>query len=44
MAKICYDLIKSGLKTIEDVPKRWKDAVQALIDNDTEAIQKSTQK
>jgi hypothetical protein len=32
MAQIYYDLIKKGLKTIDDVPVRWKAAVQALID------------
>ncbi|MPM02099.1 hypothetical protein SDC9_48344 [bioreactor metagenome] len=31
MAQIYYDLIKKGLKTIDDVPARWKAAVQALI-------------
>lgn len=32
MAKIYYDLIKAGLRTIDGVPARWKDAVQALLD------------
>lgn len=31
MAKIYYSLIKKNLKTIEDVPERYKEAVQALI-------------
>jgi len=35
MAKIYYDLIKAGIKTIDDVPSRWRDAVQALLDADT---------
>lgn len=34
MAKIYYDLIKEGLKTIDDVPQKWKDAVQKLLDAD----------
>jgi hypothetical protein len=34
MAKIYYDLIKVGLKTIDDVPTRWKNAVQGLLDAD----------
>ena len=34
MAKIYYNLIKKGLKTIDDVPAKLKDAVQALLDAD----------
>ena len=34
MAKLYYNLIKKGLKTIEDVPMAWRDAVQALLDAD----------
>ena len=34
MAKIYYDLIKRGLKTIEDVPERWREEVQRMLDND----------
>lgn len=34
MAKIYYDLIKAGLKTIDDVPTRWHDAAQALLNAD----------
>ncbi len=36
MAKIYYNRIKAGLMTIEDVPLRWRDAVQALLDEDEE--------
>lgn len=36
MAKIYYDLIKKQLKTIEDVPAKWREAVQALLDADKE--------
>lgn len=34
MAKIYYDLIKAGLKTIDDVPTLWREAVQELLDAD----------
>ena len=34
MAKIYYNLIKKGLKTLEDVPMVWKADVQALLDAD----------
>lgn len=34
MAQIYYNLIKKGLKTIDDVPLRWKADVQALLDKD----------
>lgn len=37
MAQIYYDLILKGLRTIGDVPVRWKAAVQALIDAAAEA-------
>ena len=32
MAKVYYNLIKKGLKTIDDVPMAWRDEVQALLD------------
>ena len=34
MAKVYYNLIKKGLKTIDDVPLTWKAEVQALLDTD----------
>lgn len=34
MAKIYYRRIKAGQMTIEEVPARWRDAVQALLDAD----------
>ena len=34
MAKIYYELIKKGLKTIDDVPANLRDEVQALLDAD----------
>lgn len=36
MAKIYYRNIKSGTITIGDVPERWRDAVQALLDEDSD--------
>lgn len=35
MAKIYYDLIKKGLKTIDDVPSKLKKQVQELLDSDS---------
>ena len=34
MAKIYYKRIKDGVITIDDVPVRWREAVQALLDAD----------
>ena len=34
MARIYYRKIKAGEMVITDVPKRWQEAVQALIDAD----------
>lgn len=34
MAKIYYRKIKAGQMTIEQVPARWREAVQALLDAD----------
>ena len=34
MAKLYYNLIHKGLKTIEEVPMVWRKAVQALLDAD----------
>lgn len=34
MAKIYYNRIKAGIMTIEDVPLRWRAAVQELLDED----------
>ena len=34
MAKICADLIRKGIKTIDDVPDKLKDAVQKILDGD----------
>lgn len=34
MAKVYADLIRKGLKTIDDVPEKLKAAVRELLDGD----------
>lgn len=34
MVKIYYRRIKAGTMTIEEVPERWRAAVQAMLDED----------
>lgn len=34
MAKVYADLIRKGLKTIDDVPEQLRDDVQAILDGD----------
>ena len=34
MAKVYVDLIRKGLKTLDDVPEKLKAAVQAILDGD----------
>lgn len=34
MAKIYYKRIKAEIMTIEEVPQRWRAAVQALLNTD----------
>lgn len=36
MAKIYYNLIKKGLKTIENIPANIREDVQALLDVDNQ--------
>lgn len=36
MARVYYDLIKKGLKTIDQVPTKIRAEVQALLDADAE--------
>lgn len=31
MVKVYYNLIKKGLKTIDDVPGKWRAAVEELL-------------
>ena len=37
MAKVYADLIRKGVKTIDDVPEQLRDEVQAILDSDTNA-------
>ncbi|MEE3805469.1 CD1375 family protein [Lysinibacillus fusiformis] len=32
MAKLYWDLIKMNLRTVDQVPLLWRDAVQTLLD------------
>lgn len=32
MAKIYYEAVKSGKRTLDSVPKRWRDAVAAMLE------------
>lgn len=34
MAKIYADLIRKGIKTMDDVPDKLKEAVRAILDGD----------
>lgn len=34
MAKIYYKRIKTGLMTIEDVPDKWRKAVEEMLEKD----------
>lgn len=36
MAKIYYRQVKAGKRTIDEVPERWREQVQALIDAEEE--------
>lgn len=36
MAAIYAALIKKGLKTLEDIPDKLKEAVQKILDGDTD--------
>ena len=38
MAKIYYRKIRAGQMTIDEVPERWRDAVQAMLDADPDYI------
>lgn len=42
MAKIYYNRIKAGAITIEDVPVRWREAVQQMLDAEQERKVKFT--
>lgn len=32
MAKLYYEAVKSGKRTLEGVPKRWRDAVRSMLE------------
>ena len=36
MVQFWYKLVKSGTKNIDDVPVKWREAVQALLGTDDE--------
>lgn len=36
MAKIYYELIKKGIKSIDDVPENLKEIVQTLLNSQSE--------
>ena len=36
MAKLYYKRIKAGLMTIDEVPAKWRNQVQAMIDAENE--------
>jgi hypothetical protein len=38
MAKIYYRKIRAGQMTIDEVPERWREAVQELLDADPDYI------
>lgn len=37
MVKVYYDLIKANLRTIEQVPTKWKAEVQSMLDTENVA-------
>lgn len=37
MARLYYNRIKAGIMTIDDVPLRWRAAVQKMLDEDENA-------
>lgn len=32
MAKFWYKLVKSGVKTIDEVPEKWRDEVERMLE------------
>lgn len=36
MAKIYYEAVKAGKRTLDGVPKRWRDQVRAMLEADGE--------
>lgn len=33
MAEFWYKLVKSGRKTIDDVPEKWRETVRAMLES-----------
>lgn len=42
MAKIYYNRIKAGIMTIDDVPTKWRNKVQEMLDADSESSSDET--
>ena len=36
MAKLYYNLIKAGKKTLDDVPLRWREEVKKMLEAENE--------
>lgn len=36
MAKLYYKRIKAGIMTIDEVPKKWRNQVQEMLDADNQ--------
>ena len=36
MAKVYYNLIKAGKKTIDDVPLKWREEVRKMLEAENE--------
>lgn len=34
MAQFWYKLVKNGIKTLEEVPAKWRDEVRAMLEED----------
>ena len=39
MAKVYYNLIKKGYKTIDDVPSKYRDEVAKLLEQDSKTTE-----
>lgn len=47
MAKLYYEWVKAGKRTLDSVPKRWRDEVAAMLErdkNDNNDIEKEVSK
>lgn len=34
MAKLYYEMVKAGKRTLDSVPKRWREAVEEMLEAD----------